>query len=61
MNMLQENYKKELQRQIDNCSVELRALINDYHNCSDNICKSQIKTLMEKKEHNLLNLLERGV
>ncbi len=61
MNMLQENYKKELQRQIDNCSIELSALINDYHNCSDNMCKSQIKTLIEKKEHNLLNLLERGV
>ena len=60
MSMLQEAYKKELMRQIDNCDAEVRALINDYQNCEDDICKSQIKTLLEKKEHNLLNLLEKG-
>lgn len=61
MNMWQEVYNKELKRQIDNCDAEVQALSNDYQNCSDVICKSQIRTLLEKKEYNLLNLLQRGV
>lgn len=59
--MSQESYNRELKRQIDNCTVEIRALRDDYLACSDNICKSQIRTLLEKKEYNLINLLERGV
>lgn len=59
MNMSQENYNNELQRQIDNCAVEIIALRNDYQQCSDDICKSQIKTLLEKKEHNYIDLLSR--
>lgn len=61
MNMWQESYSKELKRQIDNCDAEVRALSEDYQNCSDDICKSQIRTLLEKKEYTLINLLERGV
>ena len=59
MNMLQEKYKKEIGRQIDNTELEIRALINDYESSTDNITKSQIKTFLEKKEHLLLNLMER--
>ena len=61
MNMSQESYNKELQRQIDNCSLEMQALIIDYESCSDDICKSQIKTLLEKKEYTYLNLLKRRI
>ena len=57
--MSQENYNKELNRQIDNCHAEIKALSNDYQNCADDICKSQIRTLLEKKEYNLINLLDR--
>ena len=59
MNMLQESYKKEIERQIDNTELEIKALINDYRSASDDITKSQIKTFLEKKEHLLLNLMER--
>lgn len=59
MNMSQEAYSKELNRQIDNCEVELKALSNDYQKCTDDVCKSQIRTLLEKKEHNLLDLYKR--
>lgn len=59
MNMLQEKYKKEISRQIDNTELEIRALINDYESSTDDIVKSQIKTFLEKKEYLLLNLMER--
>lgn len=59
MSMSQESYNKELQRQIDNCYAEMVALQGDYHSCSDDICKSQIRTLLEKKEHNYIDLLRR--
>ena len=59
MNMSQEAYNKELKRQIDNCAVEITALRNDYQQCSDDICKSQIRTLLEKKEHTFINLLSK--
>lgn len=59
MNMLLENYKKEIKRQIDNTELEIKALTNDYHSASDDITKSQIKTFLEKKEYLLLNLMER--
>ena len=61
MNMSQEDYSKELKRQIDNCAVEIIALRNDYQQCSDDICKSQIRTLLEKKEHTFINLLSKEV
>lgn len=61
MNMSQEDYSKELKRQIDNCAVEITALRNDYQQCSDDICKSQIRTLLEKKEHTFINLLSKEV
>ena len=61
MNMLQEDYNKELNRQIDNCYAELVSLRNDYQSCSDDICKSQIRTLLEKKENTYLNLLSRRI
>lgn len=61
MNMSQEAYSKELKRQIDNCAVEITALRNDYQQCSDDICKSQIRTLLEKKEHTFINLLSKEV
>ena len=57
--MSQEAYSKELNRQIDNCEVELKALSNDYQKCTDDVCKSQIRTLLEKKEYNLLDLYKR--
>lgn len=59
MNMLHAQYKDEIQRQIDNTELEVKALINDYHVCTDSIVKSQIKTFLEKKEYLLLNLMER--
>lgn len=59
MNMLQEDYKKEIERQIDNTQLEIKALINDYQSSTDDITKSQIKTFLEKKEFLLLNLMER--
>lgn len=59
MNMLQEKYKKEISRQIDNTELEIQALINDYESSTDDIVKSQIKTFLEKKEYLLLNLMER--
>ena len=59
--MSQEAYNKELNRQIDNCQAEILSLSSDYHNCSDDICKSQIRTLLEKKEYTLINLLERRI
>ena len=61
MNMSQEAYNKELQSQIDNCIAEKRALANDYQSCSDDICKSQIRTLLEKKEHTFINLLSKEI
>lgn len=57
--MLQERYKKEIERQIDNTELEIKALINDYQSSSDDVTKSQIKTFLEKKEYLLLNLMER--
>ena len=59
MNMSQEVYNKELQRQIDNCHAEVIALSRDYEECTDDICKSQIRTLLEKKEYNYIDLLSR--
>ena len=59
MNMWEEKYKKEIERQIDNTELEIKALINDYESSSDDIVKSQIKTFLEKKEFLYLNLMER--
>ena len=59
MNMSQELYKQEIQRQMDNVGAEIQALINDYQSSTDDITKSQIKTFLEKKEHTYLNLMER--
>ena len=59
MNMWEEKYKKEIERQIDNTELEIKALINDYKSSSDNVVKSQIKTFLEKKEYLYLNLMER--
>lgn len=59
MNMLLEDYRQEIQRQIDNTELEIKALMNDYENASDYIVKSQVKTFLEKKEHLLLTLMER--
>ena len=59
MNMSQEDYIKEIARQAENCRMEIQALTNDFHACTDDICKSQIKTLLEKQEHRLLDLLSR--
>ena len=61
MNMSQEAYKKEVNRQIDNCNAEIIALQNDYRSCTDDICKSQIRTLLEKKERTLIDLLKRRI
>ena len=57
--MLLEDYRQEIQRQIDNTELEIKALMNDYENASDYIVKSQVKTFLEKKEHLLLTLMER--
>ena len=57
--MSQEAYSKELNRQIDNCEVELKALSNDYQKCTDDVCKSQIRKQKKKKEYNLLDLYKR--
>ena len=56
--MSQEVYNKEVSRQINNTQMEVQALINDYQSCTDEVCKSQIKTFLEKKEHILLSLLK---
>lgn len=61
MNMSQEDYNKELKRQIDNCHAEIISLRNDCQACTDDICKSQIRTLLEKKEHTFINLLSKEV
>lgn len=58
MNMSQERYNKELLRQIENVEKEIKALIHDYTSSHDDICCSQIKTFLEKKEHILLQLLK---
>ena len=59
MNMSQEAYNEELNRQIDNCYAEILVLKDDYTACTDDVCKSQIRTLLEKKEHNYIDLLSR--
>ena len=59
MNMLQEPYSKEINRQINNTKKEIKDLQDDYESCPDDIVKSQIKTFLEKKEFLLLNLMER--
>lgn len=59
MNMLQEQYNKEINRQINNTKKEIEDLQNDYESCPDDIVKSQIKTFLEKKEFLLLSLMER--
>ena len=56
--MSQEAYNNEKVRQLKNAQREIEILANDYAECSDDICKSQIKTFLEKKEHLLLNLLK---
>lgn len=61
MNMSQEAYNKELKRQIDNCHAEIISLQKDYQACTDDICKSQIRTLLEKKEHTYINLLSKEI
>ena len=58
MNMWQEHYHKELLRQIVNTAKEINVLIQDYKTVNDDICRSQIKTFLEKKEHILLQLLK---
>lgn len=57
MNMLEEAYKEEILRQIDHANTEIRALTNDYYMLTDDICKSQVKTFLEKKQYRLLDLL----
>ena len=47
--MLQELYKQEVKKQIDNTRAEIQALMNDYNISSDEITKSQIKNFIEKK------------
>lgn len=59
MNMSQEVYSKEIERQIENTQKEVEELQSDYDSCPDDIVKSQIKTFLEKKEFLLLNLMER--
>ena len=49
MNMLEEAYREEILRQIDHIGMEIIALTNDYNMLSDDICKSQVKTFLEKK------------
>lgn len=56
MNMLQENYKQELSQRIKETSDEISLLKNDYQNVIDEVCKSQIKTFLEKKQLLLLDL-----
>lgn len=57
MNMLEEAYREEILRQIDHIGMEIIALTNDYNMLSDDICKSQVKTFLEKKQYRLLDLL----
>ena len=57
MNMLEEAYREEILRQIDHIGMEIIALTNDYNTLSDDICKSQVKTFLEKKQYRLLDLL----
>lgn len=56
MNMSQENYKQELSQRIKETSDEITILKQDYENVYDEICKSQVKTFLEKKQHLLLDL-----
>lgn len=56
MNMSQENYKQELSQRIKETSDEITILKQDYKNVYDEICKSQVKTFLEKKQHLLLDL-----
>ena len=57
MNMLEEAYREEILRQINHIGMEIIALTNDYNMLSDDICKSQVKTFLEKKQYRLLDLL----
>ena len=57
MNMLEEAYREEILRQIDHIGMEIIALTNDYNMLYDEICKSQVKTFLEKKQYRLLDLL----
>lgn len=59
--MLQEVYKKEILRQINNLENEIRTLQGDYLSVQDEICKSQIKTFLERKENALLKLYKEAL
>lgn len=59
--MLQEKYKKEIFRQIDNLEKEIKFLQNDYSSIQDEICKSQVKTFLERKENTLLKLYKEAL
>lgn len=56
MSMSQEKYKQELSQRIKETSDEISLLKNDYNSVVDEVCKSQIKTFLEKKQLLLLDL-----
>ena len=57
--MFQERYKKTIAERIENTELEIQSLTNDYHNATDDVVKSQVKTFLEKKQLLYLDLMER--
>lgn len=55
--MFLDDYQKEMNRQIENIQSEILLLKNDFESINDNVVKSQVKTFLEKKEAQLLNIM----
>ena len=57
MNMYIDDYQKEMSNQMEDIKSEIRLLKRDFESIDDNIVKSQVKTFLEKKQAQLLNIM----
>ena len=57
MNMHIGDYQKEMNEQMEGIKSEIRLLKHDFENIDDSIVKSQVKTFLEKKQAQLLNIM----
>ena len=57
MNMYIDDYQKEMSNQMEDIKSEIRLLKRDFESIDDNIVKSQVKTFLEKKQKQLLNIM----
>lgn len=57
MNMHIGDYQKEMNEQMEDIKSEIRLLKHDFENIDDSIVKSQVKTFLEKKQVQLLNIM----